>query len=81
MLPLPPSPMGGGGKKGQSMDELISPDELRAALAGPNPPMVIDVRGAEAFRAGHIAGAVHIPADEIERSLDRIPRDRPVVTY
>jgi rhodanese-related sulfurtransferase len=63
------------------MDELISPDALHAALAGPNPPMVIDVRGAEAFRAGHIPGAVHIPADEIERSLLKIPRDRPVVTY
>ena len=63
------------------MDELISPDELQAALAGPNPPMVIDVRGASAFREGHIAGAVHIPGDEIERSLGDIPRDRPVVTY
>lgn len=63
------------------MDELISPEELRAALSGPNPPTVIDVRGAEAFRAGHIAGAVHIPADEIEQSLVRIPKDKPVVTY
>lgn len=63
------------------MDELILPEELGAALSGPNPPTVIDVRGAEAFRAGHIAGAVHIPADEIEPSLARIPRDRPVVTY
>ena len=63
------------------MDELISPDELQAALAGRNPPTVIDVRGADAFRAGHIVGAVHIPADEIERSLGEIPRDRPVVTY
>jgi rhodanese-related sulfurtransferase len=63
------------------MDELISPEELQSARAGPNPPTVIDVRGAEAFRAGHIAGAVHIPANEIERSLAEIPRDRPVVTY
>jgi rhodanese-related sulfurtransferase len=63
------------------MAELISPKALREALSGPNPPTVIDVRGGEAFREGHIPGAVHIPGDEIERSLDRIPRDRPVVTY
>jgi rhodanese-related sulfurtransferase len=63
------------------MDELISPDELREALAGPNPPTVIDVRGAETYHAGHIAGAAHIPADEIEQSLAQIPKDRPVVTY
>jgi hydroxyacylglutathione hydrolase len=65
----------------EPMDELISPQELRAQLAGPNPPTVIDVRGDEAYRAGHIAGARHIPGDELAESLAQIPRDKPVVTY
>jgi len=63
------------------MEYLISPAELAGALSGPNPPVVIDVRRQEAFRAGHIPGARHIPSDEIVQSLDQIPRDRPVVTY
>lgn len=63
------------------MAELISPEALQEALLESSPLTVIDVRGTEAFRAGHIPGAVHIPGDEIERSLERIPKDRPVVTY
>ena len=63
------------------MSPLISPKELHAQLSGQNPPIVIDVRGEEAFRAGHILGAKHVPADDIERSLAQIPKDRPVVTY
>ena len=63
------------------MAEWISPEALRKALQGPNPPTVIDVRGAEGYRAGQIPGAIHLPGDEIERSLDQIPKDRPVVTY
>ncbi len=63
------------------MDHLISPAELKSALSGPNPPALIDVRSQEAYRAGHIEGARHIPSDEIEQALDQIQRDRPVVTY
>jgi rhodanese-related sulfurtransferase len=63
------------------VNELISPEELHTQLAGGNPPTVVDVRGQEAFRAGHIPGAKHIPADQIEGSLAQMPRDRPVVTY
>jgi rhodanese-related sulfurtransferase len=63
------------------MDPLISPQELHAQLSDPNPPTVIDVRGTDAFRAGHVAGAQHIPIDDLEQRLAQIPKDRPVVTY
>jgi rhodanese-related sulfurtransferase len=63
------------------MGSLISPAELSAQLAGSNPPTILDVRGAQAYRAGHVEGAKHIPADEIERRLEEVPRDSPVVTY
>ena len=64
-----------------TVSELISPEDLHAQLSGRNPPLVIDVRGEEAYRAGHIAGAIHVPSDDVERYQARIPRDRPVVTY
>jgi len=63
------------------MNELISPEALREKLSGQDPPMVIDVRGADRWRAGHIVGAVHIPESEIEGSLSEIPKDKLVVTY
>lgn len=39
---------------------LIVPDELATQLATPTPPLVIDLRPAEAWAAGHVPGAVHL---------------------
>ncbi len=39
---------------------LVTPEQLAAELAGPRPPLVIDVRPAESFAQGHIDGAVHL---------------------
>jgi rhodanese-related sulfurtransferase len=47
---------------------------------GPS-PVVIDVRSADEYAAGHIPGALHIPASEIEERLDEFPRDRLIVPY
>ena len=42
-----------------TMNQFISPGDLHTQLSGEHPPVVIDVRGVEAYRAGHIAGAAH----------------------
>jgi thiosulfate/3-mercaptopyruvate sulfurtransferase len=39
---------------------LETPAGLAARLAGDEPPLVIDLRPADAFAAGHIPGAVHL---------------------
>lgn len=43
---------------------------------------VLDVREAEEFDGplGHILGAVNVPLGDLERRLEEIPRDRPVIT-
>lgn len=43
--------------------------------------LVLDVRPAVEFAAGHIAGAVSVPHDELVRRMKEIPRDREVVAY
>ncbi|HEX3172854.1 MAG TPA: rhodanese-like domain-containing protein [Solirubrobacterales bacterium] len=58
--------------------EPIGPAELAALLDGDGGPLVLDVRGADEFATGHIAGALHIPYGELPRRLDELPRDRPV---
>ena len=63
------------------MDPLISPHELHTQLSGQIPPTVIDVREEAEYRAGHISGAKHIPAGDIERLMAQIPKGKPVVTY
>ena len=44
---------------------------------------LLDVRGAEAFAAGHIRGARNLPADRLTEGLDGLKRfkDKPVVIY
>jgi thiosulfate/3-mercaptopyruvate sulfurtransferase len=64
---------------------------LRSALAGPNPPVVIDVRTGEEYagatrygeaRGGHIPGARHEPwQDLLRRPPADLPRDTPIVVY
>ncbi len=57
-------------------------DRLAARLStgGPEAPVVIDVRQASEFEAGHVPGSVHIGAGELPDTLDRLPHDRPIAT-
>lgn len=60
--------------------EEIGRDELlRRARAGQI--VVLDVRPAIEYRAGHIPGAVSIPAEELPDRLDELPADTDVVAY
>jgi glyoxylase-like metal-dependent hydrolase (beta-lactamase superfamily II)/rhodanese-related sulfurtransferase len=60
--------------------ELIDPGRLAGRLEGDDPPLVLDVRGADEFAQGHIPGSLHIPYGELAGRLDEVPRDRPVAT-
>ena len=60
--------------------EAIDVAGLAALLDGEDPPLVLDVRGAGEFEAGHIPDSVHIPYAELARRVDELPRDRPVAT-
>ncbi|CRZ15685.1 ArsR/SmtB family transcription factor [Mycolicibacterium neworleansense] len=43
--------------------------------------MILDVRPAEEYRAGHIPGAVSIPVDELEERIGELPTDADIVVY
>lgn len=43
--------------------------------------VLLDVRPAEEYRAGHIAGAVSVPVNDLERRLAEVPADREVIAY
>jgi membrane protein DedA with SNARE-associated domain len=61
----------------------IGPHELKAALDGTTPPLVIDLRAALDVAAAPyvVPGALLIAAEELERRHREIPRDRDVVVY
>ena len=43
--------------------------------------VILDVRPAEEFAAGHIPGALSVPLDRLDENLSRLPRRRPIVAY
>lgn len=56
----------------------IGAGDLRQALTHGGVTLV-DVRGANEWRSGHISGAQHIPLGHLVDRLDEIPRARPIV--
>lgn len=43
--------------------------------------VVIDVRPAEEYAAGHIAGAINMPVDSLPRFLKKLPKEQEIVAY
>jgi rhodanese-related sulfurtransferase/DNA-binding HxlR family transcriptional regulator len=60
--------------------ETIGRAELIARLSRGD-VVLVDVRPAEEYAAGHIDGARSIPIDELERRLAELPDDREVIAY
>ncbi len=58
----------------------ITTAELRDALER-GTAVVVDVRSVEAYKVGHIKGALNIPEPEIIKRKDELPRDRTIVFY
>ncbi len=63
----------------EETEEIGRAELLRRAEAGE--VVVIDVRPAAEFAAGHIPGAISIPVDEIPDRLAEIPPDVDIVAY
>ena len=59
---------------------MISREELLRRLHD-GEVIVIDVRPAAEHAAGHIAGAINVPIDDLTRRLDELPDDATVVAY
>jgi rhodanese-related sulfurtransferase/DNA-binding transcriptional ArsR family regulator len=60
--------------------DAIGFDELKARLKDGS-VILVDVRPAEEYAAGHIPGAISIPHDELEGRLRELSREREVVAY
>jgi rhodanese-related sulfurtransferase len=58
------------------------PSDVHAELESGARFVLIDSRGYASWRQGRVAGAVHIPTEEIAaRAPSEIPLDLPIVTY
>jgi rhodanese-related sulfurtransferase/DNA-binding transcriptional ArsR family regulator len=64
-------------------DELepVTREELARRLEDGDELVVLDVRPAAEYAAGHLPGAVSIPVRELRRRLAELPGDREIVAY
>jgi rhodanese-related sulfurtransferase len=61
--------------------EQLTKEELARRLRRKDDLLVLDVRPAEEFVAGHIPGAVSIPVAELKRRLRELPKNKEIVAY
>jgi sodium/hydrogen antiporter len=61
----------------------IGATELAERLAGPNPPLVLDVRSRSSYEKAPAGfpGSVRVPPDQIEAWAAKRERDRPIVAF
>jgi rhodanese-related sulfurtransferase/DNA-binding transcriptional ArsR family regulator len=60
--------------------EPVSRSEL-AERAADGDLVILDVRPAAEFAAGHIPGALSVPLDQLDAALSRLPKEAQVVAY
>jgi rhodanese-related sulfurtransferase/DNA-binding transcriptional ArsR family regulator len=65
------------GERGQL--QTVTRAELKRQLGGDT--VVLDVRPSPEYNAGHIAGAISLPIDELPSRLQDLPPDADVVAY
>lgn len=57
----------------------LSPQAVEAKLAGPQPPLLVDVREPHEVAAGRIPGSVAIPLGSLAARMGELPRERELV--
>ena len=62
---------------------IISADQIAGLMTGEKKAVIIDVRSPDEYLAGHIPGAVNIPAERIVAEKKRLPKDKtaPLIFY
>jgi hydroxyacylglutathione hydrolase len=58
--------------------KVLTIDEFKAVKAK-NGLQVVDLRGASEYKAGHIEGADHVFVGTLDKNLDKVRKDKPVV--
>ena len=70
-------------RKAKDSAALLGPEEVHEMLSRGEQAVLVDVREADEWRAGHLPGAVHIPRGFLEMQVDdTLPdKDAPLIVY
>jgi hydroxyacylglutathione hydrolase len=58
--------------------ETLDIEGLAQRLDGAGSPIVLDVRAAGEYAAGHLPGSLHVPYEQLGERLGELPRERPI---
>ena len=61
--------------------ERITSPMVQEELAGPHPPLLLDVRSPREWTAKHIAGSLNIPLNHLQERIAEVPRDRRIALH
>jgi glyoxylase-like metal-dependent hydrolase (beta-lactamase superfamily II)/rhodanese-related sulfurtransferase len=65
--------------RGVKPSASVTVDELRRMLAGPDAPLLVDVRVPAEYGAVHVEPSVLLPLDELPRRREELPHERDIV--
>lgn len=68
-----------GAQHGDGVRRITTAQARAAALK--NRAVIVDVRGVDSYKAGHIRGARLIPLNELEARAGELPRNKMIITY
>ena len=62
---------------------IVGADQIAGLMTAAKKAHLIDARSPEEYQAGHIPGAVNIPAERIAAEKKRLPKDKtaPLIFY
>ena len=62
---------------------VVSAQDVRTWMTGKKKALLVDVRSPEEYQAGHISGAINIPAERIRGEAGLLPKDKtkPIIFY
>lgn len=67
--------------EGMPLETLAEVPPAKLAAQGGDGPLVVDVRAASEWDAGHLPGALHIPLPDLLARMAEVPQDRDVVLH
>ena len=59
----------------------LGPHNVKRLLDRGEPVVVVDVRSADGYQAGHIPGARSLPFEQLPERSRELPRDQEIITY
>jgi hydroxyacylglutathione hydrolase len=62
---------------------IVSAEEVKSWTEGKRTVVIIDSRLPDEYQAGHIPGAINIPAERMKDEAARLPKDKttPIIFY